>query len=51
MKLNFTARDSKFFMLGIFAMLLFVIIYDWNEFLTGLKGAAPNDNAKIETIE
>ncbi|SDR66265.1 hypothetical protein [Christiangramia echinicola] len=51
MKFNFTARDFKFFILGVFTMLLFVIIYDWDQFEKGLKGYSPNDTAKIENIK
>ena len=51
MKYNFTARDFKFFMLGVFAMLLFVIIYDWNEFEKGFTGNVPKITAEIEKIK
>ena len=37
MKVNITSRDFKFFILGVFAMLMFVIIYDWDEFEKGFK--------------
>jgi len=38
MKINITSRDFKFFMIGVFAMLIFVIIYDWDEFEKGFNG-------------
>lgn len=51
MKVNITSRDLKFFTLGVFAMLVFVIIYDWEEFQKGLMGEAPKDTALIELFE
>ena len=46
MKVNITSRDFKFFMLGVFAMLIFVIIYDWDNAKAGFLGKPP-----IEKIE
>ncbi len=51
MKVNITSRDFKFFILGVFAMLIFVIIYDWDQFERGLKGAASTGTAITEKIE
>lgn len=51
MKINITSRDLKFFMIGVFAMFIFVIIYDWDDFEKGLRGNAPRDTAKIEIVE
>jgi len=39
MKLKITSRDLKFFLLGILAMLLVVLSYDWKDFKAGLMGA------------
>lgn len=50
MKVNITSRDFKFFMLGVFAMLIFVIIYDWDEFEKGFKDGY-NAETQIEKID
>ena len=50
MKVNITSRDFKFFMLGVFAMLIFVIIYDWDEFEKGFTGGY-NAASQIEEID
>lgn len=39
MKLNITKREFRAFLLGVLAMLLFVVIYEWKEFKTGFTGA------------
>jgi hypothetical protein len=33
-----TSRDIRFFFLGVFAMFVVVILFEWNDFVTGLKG-------------
>ncbi len=43
MKLKITKRDFQFFLLGILAMLLFVIVYDWKDFKAGLTGSIQNN--------
>jgi len=39
MKLKITSRDLKFFLLGILAMLLVVLTYDWKDFKAGLMSS------------
>ena len=50
MNFKFTNRDLKFFILGLVAAFTFVIIYDWEEFEKGLKGGAPVNISKTESI-
>jgi len=51
MNFKITSRDFKFFMIGVFAMFIFVMIYDWDQVENGLKGIAPNDTVKTEKTE
>jgi len=51
MNFKITSRDFKFFIIGVFAMFIFVIIYDWNDFEKGLKGIAPYDEVNTEKVE
>jgi hypothetical protein len=37
MKFNITARDIKFFVLGLFAVFIFVSIYDWEDSAKAFK--------------
>ncbi len=48
MKLNITKREVRAFLLGVLAMLLFVVIYEWKEFKAGFTGAvaAPTEITK-----
>ena len=50
MKVKFTSRDFKFFILGSLAAFVFVIIYDWEEFEKGFKGGAPDNIAITEQL-
>jgi hypothetical protein len=36
--MNVTKRDVKVFLLGMLAMFLILLAYDWDEFVQGLKG-------------
>ncbi len=38
--MKITKRDMRFFLLGILAMFIFVLIYDWDDFKRGLKDGA-----------
>jgi hypothetical protein len=38
-------------MIGVCAMFIFEIIYDWDDFEKGLKGTSPNDTAKVELVK
>ena len=33
-----TGRDVKFFFLGVFAMFVVVILFEWNDFVAGIEG-------------
>lgn len=35
--MNVTKRDVKVFLLGMLAMFLILLAYDWDEFVQGLK--------------
>ena len=48
---KFNSRDLKFFILGVCAMLVFSIIYDWSDFKKGLMGEPSSDNIKTEKVE
>ncbi len=37
MNFKITGRDIKFFIIGIFAMLVFIVIYDWDDFKQGFN--------------
>ncbi|MBK7134183.1 MAG: hypothetical protein IPH69_15600 [Bacteroidales bacterium] len=37
-KLQITKRDVKVFFLGMVAAFLIVLIYEWDDFVDGLKG-------------
>ncbi len=50
MNLKITSRDFKFFMIGVFAMFIFVIIYDWDDFEKGLKDGY-NNGIQIEKTD
>lgn len=50
MNFKFTKRDFKFFMIGIFAMFVFVIIYEWDDFEKGFKNGYYN-TSQIEKTE
>ncbi|MFA5329657.1 MAG: hypothetical protein WC384_17820 [Prolixibacteraceae bacterium] len=41
MKLKLTKRDMQFFFLGVLAMLIVTLAYDWKDFKAGLIGALP----------
>ncbi len=45
-----SSRDIKFFLLGVFAMFVVVILFEWNDFVTGIKGAI-NSTPKTEMIQ
>jgi len=32
-----TGRDVKFFFLGVFAMFVVVILFEWNDFVAGIE--------------
>lgn len=51
MKLEITGRDLKFFILGVTAMLLFVIIYDWSDFKRGFLGEPTETKVISEQID
>jgi hypothetical protein len=46
MKVNITSRDFKFFMLGVFAMLIFMVINDWENAKAGFLGNPPIENVQ-----
>ena len=51
MKNTITSRLIKFFILGIFALLIFTIIYDWDHFKRGLLGKPPHKTTQTEKID
>ena len=51
MNFKFNSRDLKFFILGALAAFVFVIIYDWEEFEKGFRGATSDNVAQIEHIK
>ena len=50
MKIKINSRDIKFFLLGLFAMFLIVLIYDWESFVKGFNSGM-NDKDNIPNIE
>jgi len=50
MNYKITSRDFKFFILGVLAMFIFVLIYDWDEFEKGFKEGY-NNAPPIEKTE
>jgi len=50
MKISITSRDIKFFLIGVFAMFIFVLICDWDQFEKGLMGEPPHDTVKTNHI-
>lgn len=54
MNFKFTSRDFKFFILGIFAMFVFVIIYDWSDFVDGFQSGYDrgfNQTTQTDNVE
>ncbi len=51
MNIKITSRDIKFFALGVFAALIFTIIYDWDQFERGFLGEPPHDPVKTQNVE
>ncbi len=45
-----TGRDVKFFFLGVFAMFVVVFLFEWNDFVAGIK-AGMNSTPKTEMIQ
>ncbi len=37
-----TSRDIRFFFLGVFAMFVVVILFEWNDFVAGLESGMPH---------
>ena len=51
MNFKIRSRDIKFFILGIFAMFIFIIIYDWSDFVDGFNDGFNGRYNKIEKVE
>lgn len=48
MKFNITARDIKFFVLGLFAVFIFVTINDWEDTVKAFKEGAAHGKTDYE---
>ena len=44
MNFKITSRDFKIFMLGVLAMFIFMLIYDWDNAKAGFLGKPPIEN-------
>jgi hypothetical protein len=42
-----TTRDVKFFFLGVFAMFVIVIFFEWNDFVAGIEAGMQTHNTEI----
>ncbi len=43
-------RDVKFFFIGMFAMFVIVIFFEWNDFVAGLESGMPH-TPKTEMVK
>jgi len=48
--MKISSRDLKFFLFGIATMFIIVLVWDWNDFVKGLKGGY-NDQQYNPNIE
>ncbi|SDS28691.1 hypothetical protein [Gramella sp. MAR_2010_147] len=51
MNFNLKSRDLKFFILGVLAAFIFVIVYDWDDFERGLTGEPGNISSQTEMVK